>query len=172
MLIGSVGRGFGPVCLNTGLAVVGAPGGAHIFRSTNAGWTEEAIVRPSDNVGQFGWSLSLDEDALVVGAWGNPWAYLFRFDGEQWLEADKLIGIDGFGRPVSIDGKYAAVVAHVYAVREHRNLRDLANFQNCFGAHGAFQEDPICNPFDLPQDGRFDLADFENFVGTFVGPHN
>ena len=68
-----------------------------------------------------GWSLSVSGDVAVIGAqfdgddgtdFGS--AYVFRFDGNQWIEETKLLASDGqardrFGWSVSIDGNTAVI---------------------------------------------------------------
>jgi hypothetical protein len=60
---------------------------------------------------RFGWSVSLSEDVAVVGATHDNGmmgaAYVFRYDGEAWLEEAKLtgsepVGIPFFGSSVSL----------------------------------------------------------------------
>ncbi|MBN1627070.1 MAG: PASTA domain-containing protein, partial [Deltaproteobacteria bacterium] len=72
----------------------------------------------------FGNSVSLDQGYAVVGAYANSdkgyqagAAYIFRREGESWIEqlrldADDLEENDNFGKSVSISGEYAIVGAY------------------------------------------------------------
>jgi hypothetical protein len=122
--------------------LVGAPyedeqgqnkGAAYVFDRDLGGadhWGEVKKIMGSDCVGggadDFGWSVSIDEDMLVVGAaqWGNivGAAYLFyRHEGgiNNWGEVKKLVASDGepddcFGWSVSISGDAVVVGANCY----------------------------------------------------------
>ena len=71
----------------------------------------------------FGWSVSISGDYAIVGAaWDDDngatsgSAYIFRWDGESWVQQQKLIASDGtahdrFGDSVYISGDYAIVGA-------------------------------------------------------------
>lgn len=98
-------------------------GSAYIFRREGTEWVEEAKLTGSEGAAadQFGWAVSLHGDRAVVGAihhedLGVPAgaAYVFRREGEDWVEEAKLIGKDvgmddHFGRAVSILGGRIAV---------------------------------------------------------------
>jgi hypothetical protein len=72
---------------------------------------------------EFGVSVSLDGETALVGAWGDqdagPWtgsAYVFRLEGETWIEEAKLTASDAscgaiFGTSVSLDGETALIGA-------------------------------------------------------------
>jgi len=71
----------------------------------------------------FGWSVSISGDVAVIGAHGNGdsgplsgSAYVFRFDGANWMQDAKLLPNDGaaldyFGYSVSVSGDTAVVGA-------------------------------------------------------------
>jgi hypothetical protein len=89
-------------------------------------WMEEQKILASDgNAGDFfGYSVSISGDYAIVGAtYGNGnvidsgSAYIFKRDGTNWVEQQKLTASDGaandwFGYSVSIDGDYAIVGAY------------------------------------------------------------
>ena len=69
----------------------------------------------------LGYSVAVDGDVAVVGAWGDAdiyynagSAYVFRWDGYEWIEETKLVpsdtyGDDRFGYSVAISGNVIAV---------------------------------------------------------------
>ena len=116
------------VSLDGDRAVVGAPGdddqgarsgSAYVFVLSGGSWSEEAKLLASDGQrdADFGRSVSLDGDRVVVGAPGDDVrgldqagsAYVFVLSGGSWSEEVKLTAsdgeaADGFGRSVSLDG--------------------------------------------------------------------
>ena len=101
--------------------IVGAPadddmgtdsGSVYIFRYSEPNWTREAKLTASDGCAAsgFGASVSLSHNLCVVGAPGygdSGCAYIFRFNGSQWLQEAKLnnsnsTADDEFGFSVSI----------------------------------------------------------------------
>jgi len=96
---------------------------AYVFRHDGYQWIEEAILCSSDSYDDFGISLSIDDHAIVVGAfhaedngYQSGAAYVFRYDGSDWVEETKLLASDGsisdlFGYSVSIDGDVIVVGA-------------------------------------------------------------
>ena len=112
-------------------AIVGAfydngyTGSAYIFKCDEPNWTEVAKLTASDaNAGdEFGFSVSISGDYAIVGAAGDDdngsrsgSAYVFYFDGMDWIQQDKLTASDGdtedwFGEAVSISGDYCLVGA-------------------------------------------------------------
>ena len=96
---------------------------------TFEGWSKIGKISPSDagQVGEFGSKVTIDGDIMVVGApfsmnnWtgGQGSAYIFRFDGKQWIEEQKLVSPDGdctddyvlYGSHVSVSGDTVLVSA-------------------------------------------------------------
>ena len=92
---------------------VGAPGdddegtnsgSVYVYRFDGMDWIEEQKLTASDGVmnDEFGYSVSLDGDVLVVGSWADDdngdesgSVYVYRFDGADWIEEDKLTASDG-----------------------------------------------------------------------------
>jgi hypothetical protein len=70
----------------------------------------------------FGWSVSVDGNAAVIGAWAVDAAYVFEASGSEWKQLVKLEPSDeastDFGLSVAIDGDTIIVgaqgAAHVY----------------------------------------------------------
>jgi len=100
-------------------------GSAYVFRFVDGQWIEEAKLLASDaqSGDNFGNSVSISGETAVIGARGDDdngsnsgSAYVFRFDGKQWIEEAKFLPADGdtydrFGSSVSIDGDTAMIGA-------------------------------------------------------------
>ncbi len=109
--------------------VVGAPhhsssrGAVYVFTEPSGGWastTTAAKLTASDRAAndEFGRSVSVDGDAVVVGAYGDDGdrgsAYVFTRPAAGWAnttETLKLSGSGDFGRSVAIDGDTIVVGA-------------------------------------------------------------
>ncbi len=126
---------FGVSCsINEDCLVVGAVGGgdnvdwsgsAYIFKRNGSSWVKEAKLIASDGAvyDYFGYSVSINSDHIVVGAYGDDdsgdgsgSAYIFKCDGASWSKQVKLIASDGaaddgFGWSVCISGDYVVVGA-------------------------------------------------------------
>ena len=107
-------REFGrSVAVSGDVAVVGAPeydieigpeqwlfsvGAAYVFRYDGNAWNQEAMLMASDfgEEDRFGISVAIDGDVIVVGAgvgadpFGSGSAYVYRFNGESWVQEIKL----------------------------------------------------------------------------------
>jgi parallel beta-helix repeat protein len=122
------------VAISGDAAVVGAyngndngatSGSAYVFRYDGSNWSNEAKLLASDSAGgdNFGWSVAISGDTAVIGAkWDDDngedsgAAYVFRYDGANWVEQAKLLASDGaaddtFGRSVAISGGTAVIGA-------------------------------------------------------------
>lgn len=113
------------VSISGEVIVVGAPTeplfvdgrGAYVFRRSGTSWVEEAALIGSDTAldDSFGNTVDIDGDVIVVGApldddAGNRSgsAYVFRWDGVNWVEEQKLTALDSgaghvFGGSVSME---------------------------------------------------------------------
>ncbi len=89
-------------------------GAAYVYRYDGAAWVVEAELLASDGQAgdYFGSSVGMQADTIVVGAPGEAngagAAYVFRFDGTNWIESQKLVAADGaagasFGSNVALD---------------------------------------------------------------------
>ncbi len=119
--------GFGSVvAIRQDRLLVGVPsanqerGKAYVFRREGNVWAEEAVLFASDGApaDRFGSVLTLDADALVIGALGDDdfapssgAAYAYRFFGGIWGDEQKLVAPDPrpfevayFGKSVSLKG--------------------------------------------------------------------
>jgi len=108
------------VTVSGDLALVGAlfDESAYIFRWNGSSWEQEQKLEPSDGPGDrdFGASVSLSSSVAVVGARraddngaDSGSAYVYRWDGANWVEEQKLLASDGsvgngFGWDVSVEG--------------------------------------------------------------------
>lgn len=105
-------------------------GSAYVFRFKGNSWIEEAKLTASDAIDDqgFGCHVSVSGDMSLIGAYrdddacpGQPdchsgSAYLYRFNGADWVEEAKLTASDAaagdeFGIVVSISGEYGLVGA-------------------------------------------------------------
>ncbi len=100
-------------------------GAAYVYRFTGNSWVQEAELLANDaaSFDYFGWSVGIDGDRILVGAFedddkgsGAGAAYVFHFDGLQWVQEAKILASDGgvfdhFGTSVSIAGDVALVGA-------------------------------------------------------------
>ncbi|MFC2035441.1 hypothetical protein ACFLUJ_04870 [Chloroflexota bacterium] len=95
-------------------------GSAYVFiRNDDDSWSQQAKLTAGDGAARdyFGWSVSISENTIVVGAFGDDdndtesgSAYVFiRSDGDSWSQQAKLIPSDGsvldhFGQQIAISG--------------------------------------------------------------------
>ena len=104
-------------------------GAAYVYRFDPDGsgqWVQEQklVASDGDDNDIFGWSVSLDGDVALIGAYGDEVgplfgagsAYVFRFNGSQWVQEQKLTASDGlagdfFGWSVSLSGNIAVIGA-------------------------------------------------------------
>jgi len=104
-----------------------AQGTVSVFRTDGAGWSPEAfLTAPDPGTGdQFGWSVSLDGAALLVGAPlddsvapNGGAAYAYRWSPGGWNREDRLEAaapreLDEFGNSVWLEGDKALVGARL-----------------------------------------------------------
>jgi hypothetical protein len=100
-------------------------GSVYAFRYNGSSWVEGERIYASDYAGEdrFGNSISVSGDAALIAAWHDDdngtdsgSAYVFRYDGTNWVEEAKLTPSDGaskdhFGNSVSISGDTALLGA-------------------------------------------------------------
>ena len=120
--------GFGvSIALDGDVAVVGAPrrnnntGAAYVVERQGDLWVQLATLTASDaaSLDEFGHSVAISGDIVVVGAWFNNAAYVFVRPPGGWQDATEdamLIPSDGsfgdrFGWAVGISGGVAVVGA-------------------------------------------------------------
>ena len=132
---GDAGDEFGgSVCLKGKFAIIGATGDddigedsgtAYIFERSGDNWIQQAKLVPLDGAAgdRFGNSVSIDGNYAVVAAnldadngAESGSAYIFKREGQSWIQQAKLIAPDGdqrdfFGQGASISGSYVIVGA-------------------------------------------------------------
>ncbi|MBT4583776.1 MAG: hypothetical protein HOC93_01705, partial [Phycisphaerae bacterium] len=88
----------------------GVPSGtAYIYSLVKGVWQETKLTASDgEQSDYFGQSVAISGDTIVVGAFNTMWyqggAYIYRFDGDSWIEETKLVASDWgtFGTNVSI----------------------------------------------------------------------
>ncbi|MBI1310266.1 hypothetical protein GC176_03085, partial [bacterium] len=100
-------------------------GSAYVFTRSESAWTQEAKLTATDATAedQFGFSVSIDGDTAIVGAYldddagdASGSAYVFTRSGNTWSQQTKLLAADGaagdwFGYSVSVSDDTAIVGA-------------------------------------------------------------
>jgi len=100
-------------------------GAVYVFRRDGDVWTEEQILGPSDgySLDNFGAAVAVQENWAIIGApkvnasgVDSGAAYVFNWDGAQWVEVQKLTASDAavndaFGQAVAISGNRALIGA-------------------------------------------------------------
>ncbi len=101
-------------------------GAAYVFLFNGTTWNQSQKLTAFDSTAwdQFGQSVAISDNYAVIGAYGDNdngpisgSAYIFYFDGETWLQYQKLIANDGapwdnFGYAVSISANAIIVGAY------------------------------------------------------------
>ncbi len=99
-------------------------GSVYVFHNDGNGWRQETKLTAGEGGDEFGASVSLSGDYLIVGAHqdddggsNSGSAYVLHRNGSSWTQQTKLTAGDGvagdfFGYSVSIDGDYVIVGAH------------------------------------------------------------
>ena len=155
---GQAGDGFGvSAALSGNTALVGAwnddvgdnsdAGSAYVYRWDGDTWVEQAQLTASDGEASdfFGESLALRGNTALVGAYLDDVggvtdvgsAYVYRWDGSQWVEQAKLIASDGaasdwFGVSAALKWNTALVGASGLA-----NISSTAGSAYVFGWDGS-----------------------------------
>jgi len=108
----------------------GGAGAAYVFALKNGQWTKQATLAATDpsSGGQFGFSVSVKNSVITVGAIRQPGKTVFSgaayvFTGEEgvWVQKAKLQGndsadFDQFGNSVSVSGETVLTGADQHSV--------------------------------------------------------
>lgn len=100
-------------------------GSAYIYTFENGSWSQTVKLTASDGAidDNFGVSVSLSGNMALIGAnldddnaWNSGSAYVFKYDGSNWIESGKLTALDAssnnqFGYAVSLSGNQALIGA-------------------------------------------------------------
>jgi len=100
-------------------------GSAYIYHWDGTSWVLQQKLTAEDGSAKdgFGYSVSLHGDYVIIGAYcdddkgeDSGSAYIFRWDGTNWIQQLKLTAADGdsqdwFGRSVAINGTKAIIGA-------------------------------------------------------------
>ncbi|MGI9256961.1 MAG: fibronectin type III domain-containing protein, partial [Salinispira sp.] len=116
------------VAVDGDTAIIGAydgginKGSAYVFTRSGSTWTQQQELTADDgaNGDYFGYSVAVDGDTAIVGAYGDESstgsAYVFTRSGSTWTQQPKLTADDGagsdyFGYSVAVHGDTAIVGA-------------------------------------------------------------
>jgi len=162
-------------------------GSAYIFHHDGSNWIEQTKLLASDGAtgDSFGKSVSLSGEYALIGAdddgdngANSGSAYIFHYDGSNWVEQTKLISSDGssedhFGVSVSLSSEYALIGAvyddedgewtgSAYVYGGFGTPADpLAQYGTCYGSTGSAEPN---NP------GALITIDPLTGNGTLIGP--
>lgn len=93
-------------------------GKVYVYHFEGEEWVEKAVLEPSESEdgGDFGFTLAMSEDYIVVGTNISPEgvAYVYKRSGDNWnetkrLQASEPESYDRFGRTVAISGEIALI---------------------------------------------------------------
>ncbi len=147
-------------------------GSTYVYRFDGTNWTEEAKLTASDGAAgdRFGISVAIEGDVALIGAGhdddddagaNSGSAYVYRFDGSNWIEEAKLTASDAsvhdfFGSSLSISGDVAMIGAYkdddacprdrfcdsgsAYAFRGLSDCNNAAMLDICDIANGTSQD--------------------------------
>jgi len=99
-------------------------GAVYVFDYDGTNWNETTILTASDGSidDQFGWSVSIDGDRIIVGTLFHELprhgaAYIYDYDGTNWNETVKLVDAhpetnDGFGYQTKVSGDRVIISGH------------------------------------------------------------
>lgn len=157
------GAGFGrPMALRDGLLVIGAPtdfgnvsfsGAVYVYAADGRSW--RLIPSDGSGAGGFGRAVAVDGNLIVVGApGGSGRAYVYRFNGANWIEEFRSNGGLAPGVAVAVSGnRFIASVssktidgrligsgsAHIFrhdGVNWVREFFDQTSFTSAFNSDG------------------------------------
>lgn len=142
-------------------------GAAYVYRFDGGGWVEQQKLTASDATegAYFGDSVSVSGEVAVIGAYlhndgglRSGSAYVYQFEGADWIEAAKLTDSDprlraAFGHSVSISGGVAVIGAF-----SDDDAGENSGAAYLFGA-ALVPSDPPCGAIDARQPSELDGSD-------------
>lgn len=160
--------------------IVNSGGVAYIFRRINGAWTEEAKLTASDGArgDLFGNDVALSGDWALIGAHKTDRdapkagsAYLYHFDGSEWVEEMRLGPSDStpgqrFGTRLALDNGNA-MISSGYAVTHTYSYHGLMSDCDGNGICDACEEVAFG---DSDSDGTLGLSDFAAMELCLAGP--
>jgi hypothetical protein len=176
--VGTPSDGYGKaLSLRGDLLLVGAPdvdavdfhsGAAYLFHITQAGWSPLTTLIPSDGAfnDNFGWSVAIDGNQLVVGARGDEvdgyWkagsGYVFSYSEplDGWVEAQKLTAFSL--AEFQLFGQSVAIHDDVLVVGAHGNNNGMGSVFVFRHDGDLWTEEVELTAFDATPDARFGEA--------------
>lgn len=167
--------------------VVGAPGeaagdgAAYVFVRNGTNWSQQAYLRASNSniieSSNFGFSVALSDDTIVVGAPGEARsagaAYVFVRDGTSWseqayLKASNAEAFDEFGYSVSVSGDTVVVGARFEDSAADGVNGDQGNYSENFFAGAAYIFVRNGTSWDQQAYLKASNSDGRDFFGTSV----
>jgi hypothetical protein len=107
-------------------------GAVYVFKQDGANWVEQAKLTASDGTadGYFGGSIALADNTIIIGAaaddeagYRSGSAYVFKWDGLNWVEQAKIAASDGaphdqFGTSVATDDGTVVIGSNLYGYNQ------------------------------------------------------
>lgn len=126
------------VSIGTSYAIVGAPwdgnqqGAAYIYKYDGLAWHQTAKISGSvfSPYRAFGISVYIDDEFAIVGTYAQSKVYVFKREGEAWIEKKILTGdnpnnnpydSDSFGWSVNMEGDLLIVGAYTEDTRGYNS---------------------------------------------------
>src|SRR6266849_8402020 len=130
---GGRGDGFGvPIAMSGDTIVVGAPfahgtGAAYVFVKPKSGWanmTETAELTASDGYPflEFGLSVGISGNTIVVGSFGHNAAYVFTQPQGGWKNMTETAVLSNNNGVATLFGEYVAIDGTTIAVSEPKTF--------------------------------------------------
>lgn len=152
-------------------------GSAYVFKRTGSSWVQEAKLTANDAAedDRFGFSVSVSGDSVAVSADNNETglgrAYLFRRDGETWVQHNSFVPSDlsagdHFGWSVGVGSGEVVVGAYRegYPSRDHVGRRSSGSV---YIFDPSMDYDRLGG--DVNRDGVRDVFDILDVLDGFMG---
>ncbi|MCH7702132.1 MAG: hypothetical protein IID37_10635 [Planctomycetes bacterium] len=174
------------VSLDGNVVVVGAPfphvhngadGAAYVFRFNGEEWVEEAKLEPSDGSGDdvFCENPAINGDVIICGAHkhfhegvDSGSAYVFRFNGTEWIEDMELLAFDG--EHGDAFGYASAVIGDTVLVGAMMDNNEYGNVAGAIYVYSLCPDDQVPCEGDANEDGIVDPLDAGFVLARFGCP--